>query len=78
MVKLFVCPFHYLSGWVGGGWVLEEARLRLNSAPVGLSLAGAGAELGNNINKDLVVFYVLELINLNNFGWSLTLPVCLW
>ena len=28
------------------GWVLEEARLRVNSAPVGLSLAGAGAELG--------------------------------
>ena len=32
---------------MGGGWVLEEARLRLNSAPFGLSLAGAGAELGN-------------------------------
>ena len=30
-----------------GGWVLEEPRLRLNSAPVGFSLAGAGAELGN-------------------------------
>ena len=33
-----------------GVWVLEEPRLRLNSAPVGFSLAGAGAgaELGKS------------------------------
>ena len=36
---------------MGGGWVLEEARLRLNSAPFGLSLAGAGAELGKKPNS---------------------------
>ena len=28
-------------------WMLDEARLRLNSAPVGFSLTGAGVELGN-------------------------------
>ena len=33
-----------LGGWVGGGWVLDLARLKLTQP----SLAGAGAELGKN------------------------------
>ena len=49
-----------LDGWVGelvGGWVcgwvdgwvaLEEWKLRLTQPPAGVSLAGAGAELGKN------------------------------
>ena len=35
--------------WVVGGWVLEEARLRLTQPPVGLSLAED--ELGNDHNQ---------------------------
>ena len=35
-------------GWWADGWVaLEEWKLRLTQPPAGVSLAGAGAELGN-------------------------------
>ena len=41
-----------LDGWEGGwvdGWVaLEEWKVRLTQPPAGVSLAGAGAELGKN------------------------------
>ena len=40
-----------LGGWVVGGWVLDFARLKLTQ-PSYLSLAGAGAELGNDTNSD--------------------------
>ena len=37
-----------VGGWVvGGGWVLDFARIKLTQP----SLAGAGAELGNNAKQ---------------------------
>ena len=39
----------YYSGRVGGWVALEEWKLRLTQPPAGVSLAGAGAELGKKL-----------------------------
>ena len=51
-----------LGGWVGGVWVLDFARIKLTQP----SLAGAGAELGNNISLSIKhpVGYVTYFITL--------------
>ena len=54
MCYVFGCSFHYLSGLVIG-WMLEEVRVRLNSAQVGFSLAGAGAEFGKHFKQTLQI-----------------------
>ena len=36
----------WMGGWMGGWVALEEWKVRLTQPPAGVSLAGAGAELG--------------------------------